>query len=57
MRELDKFIAASDERIQKKQHFDLQQSPREKEDTNKKSAEVSMAGASRRRLRRNCWPF
>ncbi len=43
MRELDKFIAASDERIQKKQHFDLQQSAREKEDANKKSAETSMA--------------
>lgn len=43
MRELDKFIAASDERIQKKQHFGFQQNTPEKEDANKKSAETSMA--------------
>ncbi|HLJ89946.1 MAG TPA: hypothetical protein VKZ53_24270 [Candidatus Angelobacter sp.] len=43
MRELDKFIAASDERIEKKQNFHMQQSDAEREETNKKSAEASMA--------------
>ena len=43
MRDLDKFIAASDARIQKKQSVEVQQSGPERDDANKKSAETSMA--------------
>jgi hypothetical protein len=42
LRKLDSFIAASDERIQKKQHLKTQQGGPEAEAINKKSAEASM---------------
>ena len=43
LRELDRFIAASDERIQKKQNLKAHQAQPEMEEANKKSAEASMA--------------
>ena len=42
MRELDRFIAASDTRLQKREAFRLRLSQPEKDDANKKSAEDSM---------------
>ncbi|HLK52443.1 MAG TPA: hypothetical protein VKU42_03250 [Candidatus Angelobacter sp.] len=43
LRELDRFIAASDERIQKKQNLKAHQGQPEMEEANRKSAETSMA--------------
>jgi hypothetical protein len=43
LRELDRFIAASDERIQRKQSLKLHQRGAQAEEANKKSAEASMA--------------
>jgi hypothetical protein len=42
MRELDTFIAASSARIEKKLAFDMQQSQPDRDESNKKSAEISM---------------